>query len=150
MMSRYLDLLAAVDTALGQIRLDNGYRTEAGLRVWRNLEYQTAPPDKPCVIVYPKGVEDDVDNACIGEENHRLQLEIEGFIDDLETGETGEGLRLDILQALKSDETFGGLAEEGIISSGSNVQTEDAGEEGFLSFVQVRVTLSYFTAWGGE
>lgn len=152
-MSRYDDILAELDSRLGQIAVAGGYRTDAGARVWKNLEYQVSPPEKPCLIYYPGEISDSLDGEtppALGEENHTLPVTIEGFIADTERGDQGELLRQDVLQALKLDPYFNGLAEgfEGQIRSSSRV--EDAGDEGFLGFVTVDFSVFYVTPYGGE
>lgn len=152
-MSAYADILAAIEARLGQILVANGYRTDAGAAVWKNLEYQTAPPQKPCLIYYPGELSDSLDGdpaPGAGEENHLLPVEIEGFISDTERGDAAEALKLDILQALKADPYFGGLTEgwSGAITSSSTV--EDGGAEGFIGFAKASVTLFYVTPWGSD
>lgn len=143
-------ILTALTLVLAGIRVANGYQTDAGLRVWVNLEYQTAPPDKPCLILYPGDVSDSVDGdppASLGEENHGLALSVEGFIADSESGAQAELLRQDILRALKLDPWCGGLADGfGAITSAARV--ENAGEEGLLGFVRIDFTINYATPYG--
>lgn len=161
-MSLYDDVLASIETALRRIRTTNGFRTNAGLLVWKNLEYETAPPDLPCVIYYPGQVSDTVEGEVPpsqGEENHYLPIKIDGVIRDTERGDKAEALRQDILAALKADPYFGGLTEgfsEGMTSS-SRIEPaaeasdrDNAGEGGFLGFVEVNATIFYVTTYGGE
>lgn len=152
-MSRYDDILAALATLLGTISQFNGYATDAGLTVYKNLEYQTAPPTKPCIIYYPGDVTDSLDGdppPSNGEENHTLPVRIEGVIGETERGDRGELLRLDILKALKSDRLLGGLTEGHGSSIASSSAIEDAGDEGFLGFVQIELSIHYVTLYGEQ
>ena len=152
-MSKYDDIITALQARLGLILIASGYRTDAGAKVWVNLQYQTEPPQVPCCIIFPGDVSDSLDGdtpPSQGEENHLLPVEIEGFIADDETGSAGHDLRQDILTALKVDRLFGGLTEgfSGAIESSATVY--QAGQSGFRSHVQVRVTLFYVTAYGQQ
>lgn len=160
-MSKYDDILSALETRLAGITLANGFRTDAGLRVWKNLEYETAPPDLPCVIYYPGTVSDSIEGdppPSQGEENHVLPMKIHGVIRDTERGDQAEAIKQDILQALKSDPYFGGLTEgfDGAITSSSRIEPAGASEEegetdkGFLGFCEVEFSFFYVTAYGGS
>lgn len=150
-MSRYDDIQAALLARLGEILIANGYRTDAGERVWLNLEYQTAPPEKPCLILYPGEVSDSLDGdtpASLGEENHLLPIVIEGFIVDSERGDQAAALWQDVQKALKTDPWFGGLTEGFSGSFVSSSRVEDAGEAGMLGFVRVECSIFYATEYG--
>ena len=150
-MSRYDDIITALRTRFALVLKANGYRTDAGLKVWLNLEYQTAPPAKPCVIIYPGDVSDSLDGnvpPSLGEENHALPIKLEGFIDDTETGAQGQSLRQDILQAFNTDRSLGNLVELVDPGLSSSATVEEGGEAGFISFVQVELTLNYVTLMG--
>jgi hypothetical protein len=152
-MSRYDDILAALATLLGTIRVFNSYQTDGGLHVHKNLEYQTAPADTPCIIYYPGDVTDSLDGdppPSNGEENHTFPVRIEGIISDTERGDQGELLRIDILRALKSDRLLGGLTEGHGSSISSSSAIEDAGDQGFLGFVQVDLAIHYVTLYGEQ
>lgn len=143
-------ILTALTLALAGIRVANGYQTEAGARIWVNLEYQTAPPDKPCLILYPGEVTDSVDGdapASLGEENHSLALSVEGFIADSESGAQAEALRQDVVKALKLDPWCGGYAD-GFGGFTSSARVEDAGEDGLLGFAKIDFTVNYATPYG--
>jgi len=152
-MSRYDDIIAALQALQARILTAGGYRTDAGQHVWLNLEYQTAPPEKPCTILYPGEVSDSTGGdtpPSLGEENHSLPIKIEGFIADNERGEQGQALRQDILQAFNADRSLGGLVELVDPQLTSSATVEEAGEEGFLSFVQVELTLFFVTLLGAS
>ncbi|MCF6178908.1 MAG: hypothetical protein L3J63_05890 [Geopsychrobacter sp.] len=152
-MSRYDDIITALQALQAQILIANGYRTDAGNKAWLNLEYQTEPPQKPCSILYPGEVTDSVDGdppASLGEENHHLDIKLEGFINDTERGDQGQKLRQDFLQVINQDRTLGGLVEgiDGALKSSATI--EQAGEGGFYSFVEMEFTLLYVTLWGAS
>jgi hypothetical protein len=152
-MSRYDDIITALTERLAEIRTAVGYRTDAGERVFINLEYKTAPKEVPCLIFFPGEVTDTLDGdtpPSQGEENHYLPVTIEGWIADDETGAQGQALRQDILQALKTDPYFGGLTEGYSGAINSSAEIEDGGEEGFLGFAQVTATIFYVTAYGEQ
>jgi hypothetical protein len=139
-----------LDTLLAGILQANGYRTDAGADVFRELEYTERPDVTPCLIIYrgehTSGVEGDIPPG-IGEANNFYPIGVEGFIDDTKDGAEGEKLRADIVRALRSDPLFGGLTEPLIdIKSSTSVQQ---GEEVF-SCVQVAFTVFYVTAFGEE
>lgn len=157
MMSRYDDILAALEARLAGIRQAAGFRTDGGLRVWKNLEYQTAPPETPCLIYYPGTVSDSLGGETPpsqGEENHFLPIKIDGLIADTERGDAAEALRQDVLQALKSAPYFGGLTEgfEGALTSSSKTvaaaESEGLADGGFLGFVEVEAIIFYVTEYG--
>ncbi len=150
-MTAFDAIITALQTALAQIRIANGYRTDAGALVHLNLEYQTAPKQTPCLILFPGEITDTIDGdipPSQGEENHFLPITVEGWIADSESGAEGQKLRQDILKALKVDQFLGGLTEGFSGSVTSSTTIEDAGAEGFLGFVQVIATIHYVTAWG--
>jgi len=151
-MSKFDDIITAVRSRLEGIDFTS-YDTGAGLAVFTNLEYQTEPPDSPCLIVMTGDIIDTLDSdpqPSNGEENHLLPLEIEGFIDDEADGNRGQALRQDILKALKTDPYFSGLTEGWSGAIESSAAIFDAGERGFRSQVQIRATVFYVTPYGGN
>jgi hypothetical protein len=153
MPSVYDNIIAAILARLALITQANGYRTDAGLNLFHQLEYTTLPPVLPCLILQAGDVTDTLDGnvpPSQGEENHLLPLDIEGYITDAESGANGQLLRQDILQALKVDRFFGGLTEGWSGSVESSASVFDAGDDGFRSHVQVRVTIFYVTAYGEQ
>jgi len=152
-MSRYDAIITALQVLQAQILVAGGYRTDAGLNFFLNLEYQTAPPAKPCTILYPGEVTDSTGGdtpPSLGEENHSLPVKIEGFIADTERGVEGQKLRQDILQAFNADRSLGGLVELVDPNLTSSSTVEEAGEGGFLSFVNVEFVLTYVTLMGAS
>lgn len=151
MASTYDNIIAALLARLATITKANGYRTDAGLQVFEEGEEKIEQADGASLVVYVGDVVDYADESvCIGQEGHQLPIEIEGKIDDAATGAAGRDLKQDIDKALKSDQFFGGLVQEGITSSESSAAVFDAGNSGFRSHVQVRLILSYVTAYGAQ
>lgn len=154
-MSRHNDILAAIKDRLKSIAESAGYSCNAGDTVYLGLEYETAPPVLPCLAYF---VGETVDGAgsiepSQGEENHLLNIEINGFIADNERAEAADLLRQDILRALRSDQYFGGLTDgfEGTITSVHKSEPRTDGEkeqEGFLGQCMVSVTILYVTLYG--
>jgi hypothetical protein len=146
----YSDLITAIESALSDITLVNGYRTDAGQRVWRGVEYQSEPPTKPCIIYYPGEVGSSVDGdppPSLGEQSHRLPVQIEAYIDDDATAAAAEDLRHDLVAALHKDPFFGGLCD-GIESVSSSARAERGGQGGYLGVVEVDLTITYTTLYG--
>jgi len=140
----YMALLATITQA-------SGYNTDAGLNVYLDLDYDTEPEKIPCSILYPGEVTDSLEGNTppgAGEENHYLPLKFEGHIKEDDENTLGKALRNDLLRAIKADRFAGGLTEgfEGNITS--NVITEESANRGYVSFVQIELTVFYVTAWG--
>lgn len=160
MMSRITALQDRLEFNLGQITQANGYHTDAGRHVYKEFEYETAPPEKPSLIYSFGEVADTLEGEtppCQGEENHFLPVKVTGVIADNERGDQAELLRQDVLKAIKADPYFNGLAEgfQGqIMSSAKVVRGSDLEEEepieGFLGFCEVNITIFFVTAYGGE
>jgi hypothetical protein len=144
-------IIALLITRLKTILIANGYLTSAGTRVFRNLQYTLEEQERPSLYLFPG------DNTasyggntppCLGEQNHFLQIKIEGFIDDDELGTAGRNLCADLSKLLWGDEYYTGLAEgyEGDVKINSTVS--NSGEDGFISFVEAEFIIFYVTATG--
>lgn len=150
-MTRSAAIKTAVTQLLSGVTVANGYQTDAGLHVFRELEYTERPDVIPCIAWYGgetgSGNNGDVP-PCMGEENHLWPLSIEGFISDDLNGVEGEKLRTDLVKALRSDYTLGGLCEpiENIRSSVSVT----AGGDDITSTVTVNTTVLYVTTYGED
>ena len=141
-------------TRLGQvlsgITKANGYNTDAGLHVYRELQYTEHPDVMPSICWFggesTSGNDGDVP-PCMGETNHLWPISIEGFISDDLDGAEGEKLRQDIEKALWSDVTLSGLCEP-IESMRSSVSVS-AGDDIF-GMVKTDLTIFYVTARGAD
>ena len=150
-MSAELDILTALEGALGWVLVANGYQTDAGENVYKNLEYETQPEAAiwPCIIYFPgklqSGYEGEVPPS-LGEQNNFLPVRIEAFILDDARGTKGQALKEDLRKAVTAAGTFGGLVES-VEGYGSEAQVK-SGAESYWSYVEVEFTLFFVTAWG--
>ncbi len=138
-----------IETILAGIRIVNGFQTDAGANVFKNLEYTERPDVIPCIAWFPGEMSSGADGdtpPSLGEENHFYPVTVEGYIADDKRGTSGEQLRTDIVRALRADNTLGGLAEQ-IQEVKSSLAVQE-GDEVF-SLVQVSFTIFYVTPWGG-
>lgn len=148
--SQILDLLEA---GLKTVLVANGFQSDAGTNVFKNLEYQTAPEASlwPCLVLFPgelqSGTEGDVP-PCMGEQNNFLPVRLEGYTADDERGTNGQKIKEDFRKLVTGLDHFGDLVEqvEGYKSS-TNVQS---GAEGFWSAVACDFTIFYVTPVGEE
>lgn len=147
-MTRSESIKAALTQLLSGVTTANGYQTDAGLHVFRELRYTENPDVMPSISVFfgetGSGTEGDI-RPCFGEENHTIAVSIEGVIADDLDGEEGERLRSDIVSAIRSDYTLSGLCEP--IDNIKSSVAVSAGEEIF-STVFIGLSLLYVTAWG--
>lgn len=150
-MSAELDILTALEAALKAVLMVNGYQTDAGTNVYKNLEYETQPEDAiwPCNIYFPgelqSGFEGDVPPS-LGEQNNFLPIRIESFILDDERGANGQKLKEDLRKAVTAAGTFGGLVE--LVERYSSRTEVKPGSESYWSYIETEFTLFFVTAWG--
>ncbi len=137
-------LLATITTA-------NGYNTDAGAAVYKNLEYTEHPDVMPCIAWFPGGKQTGVEIGPappeMGEVNHAYAMSWEGFIADDLDGAQGRLLKADLVKALYADFRFGGLVD--VIDGCTSSAAVQAGDEVF-SIVQVSFTIFYVTPYGQE
>lgn len=146
-MSIELDILAALEAGLAIIRTANGYQTDAGAEVFKNLEYQLRP-DVDCIIYFPgrkRHTSEGEVPPSLGEENNFLPISIEAFVEDDLRGTQGQALKEDLEKWVKANRYLGGLAEY-LQEFEAEVSVQE-GETPF-SFVQVSFTIFYVTAVG--
>uniref|UniRef100_A0A831UAZ3 Uncharacterized protein n=1 Tax=Geobacter metallireducens TaxID=28232 RepID=A0A831UAZ3_GEOME len=150
-MSKELDILTRLETALRGILIAGGCQTDAGANVYRNLEYEAAPEAAlyPCIIYFPgelsSGYEGDVPPS-LGEQNNFLPVRIEAYILDDERGAQGQALKGDLRKALAAAGDFGGLVEE--LQGYRAAAAVHSGADGYWSYVSADFTIFYVTAWG--
>jgi len=150
-MSAELGILAALEAILETVLVANGYQTDAGTNVYKNLEYETQPESAiwPCIIYFPgelqSGFEGDPAPS-LGEQNNFLPIRIEAFIQDDERGTNGQALKEDLRKAVTAAGMFGGLAEL-VQDYGSKAEVK-SGSEGYWSYVAVQFTVFFVTEWG--
>lgn len=141
-------IITALADRMSSITRANGYNSDAGLNVFRELRYTESPDVMPSISVFfgetASGTEGDI-RPCFGEENHTIAVSIEGVIADDLDGAEGENLRTDIIAAIRSDYTLSGLCEP--VDNIKSSVAVSAGEEIF-STVFVGLNILYVTAWG--
>lgn len=140
-----------IGTLLGSIRTANGYQTNAGASVYKDLEYTTHPDVMPSIAWFPgelqSGVQVGPAPPEMGETNHGYPVSWEGFIVDTLDGAEGRKLKADLVRALYQDPRFGGLIEI-VDECKSSVAVQDGDE--IFSIVQVSFTIFYVTPFGQE
>lgn len=150
-MSKESDILTSLEAALQGILIINGYQTDAGTNVFKNLEYETAPESDlyPCTICFPgevaSGYDGDVPPS-LGEQNNFLPVRIEAYILDDERGTQGQKLKEDLRKAITAAGDFSGRVEE--LQGYKSGATVNPGADGYWSYVSAELTIFYVTAWG--
>lgn len=142
---------AYISALLATITVANGYQTDAGASVYKELEYTAHPDIMPSLAWFPGDLQTGVEVGPVppemGEINHQYPMSWEGFIADDLDGAAGRKLKADLVKALFSDYRFGGLIEI-IDSCKSSVATQKG--DGTFSIVQVSFTIFYVTPFGQE
>lgn len=136
---------------LATITIANGYQTDAGGSVYKELEYTAHPDVMPSIAWFPGDLQSGVEVGPVppemGETNHMYPISWEGFIADDLDGFEGRKLKADFIKALYSDCRFGGLVE--VIDSCKTSTAVQKGDETF-SIVQCSFTIFYVTPFGQE
>lgn len=142
---------AYIAALLATITTVNGYQTDAGAAVYKDLEYTVHPDVMPSIAWFPGEMQSGVEVGPVppemGETNHSYPMSWEGFIADTLDGAEGRKLKADLIKELYADFRFGGLIE--IIDSCKSSVAVQAGDEIF-SIVQVSFTIYYTTPFGQE
>lgn len=140
-----------IATLLATITIANGYQTDAGAVVYKNLEYTAYPDVMPSLAWFPGELQSGVEIGPVppemGETNHLYTMSWEGFIADDLSGTEGRKLKADLIKALYSDYRFGGLIE--VLDGCKSSVAVQAGDDVF-SIVQVSFTIFYVTPYGQE
>ncbi len=150
-MSTELNILNVLETGLRGVLIGNGYQTDAGTHVFKNLEYEQAPEANlyPCIIYFPGELSSGYDGdtpACLGEQNNFLPVRIEAYILDDERGIQGQRLKEDLRKAITAAGDFGGTVEE--LQGYKSAAQVNAGADSYWSYVSAEFTLFYVTPWG--
>jgi hypothetical protein len=142
---------AYIATLLMTITIANGYQTDAGANVYKELEYTAHPDVMPCIAWFPGDLQSGVEVGPVppemGETNHMYPMSWEGFVADDLDGSSGRKLKADLVKALYKDFRFGGIVE--IIDSCKSSASVQSGDEIF-SLVQISFTIYYVTPFGQE
>lgn len=150
-MSTELDILNQLETTLQGVTVMNGYQTDAGSNVFKNLEYETVPEASlwPCIIYFPgelsSGYEGDVPPE-MGDQNNFLPVALEAYIVDDERGTAGQQLKEDLRKAITAAGHFGGLVES--VDGYKSTAEVRPGAAGYWSYVSASFTIFFVTSWG--
>jgi hypothetical protein len=150
-MSVESNILDNLETALRGILIANGYQTDAGVNVFVNLEYETAPDAElfPCIIMFPgqlsSGEDGDVP-PCMGEQNNFLPVHIEAYALDDERGTEGRKIKEDLRKRVTAAGSFGGLVE--LVKDYKSAAEVQSAADSFRSYVDADFTFFYVTPWG--
>jgi hypothetical protein len=140
-----------ITALLATILTANGYQTDAGAAVYKELEYTAHPDVMPCIAWFPGDLQSGLEVGPVppelGETNHMYPMSWEGFIADDLDGAAGRMLKADLVKALYEDPRFGGLIE--IIDSCKSSVAVQPGDDIF-SMVQVSFVIFYVTPFGQE
>jgi len=150
-MSTELDILNILETTLRGVTVSNGYQTDAGSSVFKNLEYETAPENDlwPCSIYFPGELTSGTDGDTppeLGEQNNFLPIQLEGYVVDDERGTAGQQLKEDWRKAITAAGYFNGLAER--VQDYKTSAEVRPGAEGYWSYVSASFTIFFVTTWG--
>lgn len=151
-MSTELNILSVLEAALRGVLIGNGYQTDAGAHVFKNLEYEMAPEASlyPCIIYFPGELSSGYDGdtpPCLGEQNNFLPIRLEAYILDDDRGIQGQRLKEDLRKVVTAIGNFGGNAEE--LQSYKSAATVNSGADSYWSYVSAEFTIFYVTPWGG-
>ena len=139
-MTTRASIIAAVEAALSGITRDNGYTTDAGQTVeqWRTRPVIQGEP-RPALTV--RDTTDSIELR-YGQAVHTLTLEIDAVTDGDTTAATLRELAGDVLAALGSNETWGGLAEG---TEAKQITLEVVRDGQPAGSLQVQATVTYAT-----
>ena len=150
-MTKQAQIDSYIAALLATITVANGYQTNAGAAVYKELEYTAHPDVMPSIAWFPGELQSGVEIGPVppemGETNHSYPMSWEGFISDTLDGAAGRALKADLVKALYADWRFGGLIE--IIDSCKTSVAVQAGDDIF-SIVQLSFTIYYTTPFGQE
>lgn len=110
-------ILSAIASRLGGIAVSNGYATNIGSNVflWRTDQLDESQGEIPGVIVRDRLSE--ITDSPYGILSHVLTVEIETVVMSSTTATTARSSAEDILAAIATDDTWGGLADHSEVRS---------------------------------
>lgn len=150
-MSVESQTLDQLEAALAGITVANGYQTDIGSNVFRNLEYETAPDDSlwPCTVLFPgelsSGLEGEVLPEC-GQQNNFLPISIEAYTLDDARGTIGQKAKDDLRKILSDLGYFGGLVE--LVQDYKSSAKVNPGADSYWSSITASFVIFYVTPWG--
>lgn len=139
-MSVRQQIVDAIKTRLQQILLGNGYQTDVGKHVFRHEPMMIDDDDLPALI-YRATTGDS--RAVTGYHMHTLELEIVAVMDGRASDDTVREIMADVLKAIGTDPTWGGLAIN-TTPRGNDIQTDPA--NGKITASVQRFAIAYRTA----
>ena len=151
-ISRRQQIIAAVNTQLKTIKIDDGYKTDLGLNVFWDRDTDNKPLEEkeyPCIVVEVADAE--MDPIAFQAEMHGLILTLKCY--SLPTKQTGldpikDGLRSDVIQAMykSGDHIWGGLADD--TRHTGETSYEETHNKRKVHGVELEYTIDYQTAIG--
>ena len=120
------------------------YATQIGTKVypWRKTPVQVA--ETPCICFWDSSAEVSFDGIAIGRRQHILQVEAVCFVSTKTTVSQARAIIEDMIAALGTDDTFGGLADRSELTSheiGMEVDGDICGAGKITFTVQYTTTL---------
>lgn len=142
---------AFIAALLASITVANGYNTNAGDTVFKELEYIEHSDVVPSISWLPGDLQSGTDVGDIppemGMTNHLYPHSLEGYIADELDGTAGRMLKADLIKALFSDPYMAGLIEP---LNGCKSSTAVLSGDEVKSCVQVGFQVLYTTPYGQE
>lgn len=109
-------IMDAIDTRLQTILIANGYKTNAGQKVFPWKEYGLGSTKLPALTF--RDVDDDPDQETIGNVDNILTVEVQALTTQSATSdEVAREMLADVIVAVGADETWGDLAEFTLLPS---------------------------------
>ncbi len=130
-------IMDAIDTRLQTILIANGYKTDAGLKVFAWKDFGMDDADLPALVY--KDIIDDPDQVTIGNVDNTLLVEVTALAAKGSTSD--EQIRemiADVIKAVGVDETWGDLAEFTLLPSAS-MEVEQLEKKIFGAQVDLRI-----------
>lgn len=139
MKTKRQQVVEALDTLLKTILTTNGYETDLGNNVFEWRATPLAEDETPGIIW--RDTADTID-LTIGENQHNLNFEILLFAQGTTAPSTIRKMIADVVKAIGSDLTLGGLVED-IKQNSENIGTDQA--ERFNAVAMLTFTVIYTT-----
>lgn len=139
-MSARQDIIDALDARLQTILTTNGYGTNAGQHVYEHRATPLNETEMPGIVFRDS---ETVTADTFGEELHTLEIILELHAAGAGAQDTVRSIAADVIAALGTDPTFGGLAEDVEIPREESLVLEAA--EQFYAAGTLTVTIQYVT-----
>lgn len=110
-MSRRQDIVDAIETRLKTITTGGGYSTQIGSKVypWRKTAVQVS--EVPCLCFWDQQADVEFEGRAIGTRQHNLAVEVVVFVKSATTAAQARAALQDVVAAIGTDDTLGGLAD---------------------------------------